>query len=117
MALHTSHSLVGTLYRNMRLLRHTNSIANSMTQKSCPYRFWFDVEPQVASIETGNVAFWLLAGVSAVDGNIVVLIEVELRLSGIVEKIVAEVAIAVVEVDSENIFVTTDTGSIESEDV
>lgn len=51
------------------------------------------------------------------DGNIVVLIEVELRLSGIVEKIVAEVAIAVVEVDSENVFVTTDTGSIESEDV
>jgi hypothetical protein len=52
-----------------------------------------------------------------VDGEIVLLIEVELRFSGIVEKMVAEVTIAVVDVDSENVFVTKDTGSIESEDV
>ena len=51
------------------------------------------------------------------DGEIVLLIEVELRFSGIVEETVAEVTIAVVEVDSENVFVTKDTGSIKSEDV
>jgi hypothetical protein len=85
--------------------------------KELPIQVWFDAEPQVASIEIDNVAFWLPAGVSAVDGEIVLLIEVELRFSGIVEKVVARVTIAVVEVDSENGFVTKDTGSIESDDV
>lgn len=44
-------------------------------------------------------------------------IEVELGFSGVVEEIVAEVTIAVVEADSENVLVTADTGSIKSEGV
>ncbi len=76
-----------------------------------------DVEPQVASIEMGNVAFWLTAGVPVVEGDIMVLVEVELGFSRLVEEVVDSMVMVVRDVDSESVFVTTDTGRMEPNEV
>jgi len=75
--------------------------------KALPRQVWFDANPQVASIEIGNVVFGLAIGVS-MEEDVVVLIEEELEDGPDIEEVIAMEVLVILENGSEDVYDATD---------
>lgn len=73
----------------------------------------FDAKPQVASVEVGIVAVWLLVGVEWVEADTFVLVDAELASSPTIEEVAASVIVLVVDTDCEKVKLVSTAARIE----